>query len=173
MRVSCRLTLKGLLFVGLLWGAGCSDSDPKPELTVQTLHPPAKIIHAGFAPAKVSILPLTRLVSPSAPDSEPYIQAYVTLTDALGVQLIYPGTFRFELYGKIQRSAEPKGKRVTIWPDMDLTTLEENHRYWQDVFRAYEFHLDVTAPANQKYILQVTFLGVEDKRLSAQAELEL
>ena len=173
MRERCRLTLKGLLCMGLLWGVGCSETDPKPELAIQPPHSPAKVVHAGFAPAKVTILPLTRLVSPSVPDSEPYIQAYVTLTDALGAQLIYPGTFRFELHEKIQRSAEPKGKRITIWPDMDLTTLEANHQYWQDVFRAYEFHLDVAAPANQKYILQVTFLGFDGKRLSAQSELEL
>ncbi len=151
-------------FTGLAWACllslltGCSDSGPRPHLAKQPLQPPAQVVHTGFAPAKVLILPLTRLTRSSGPDAESYIRAYVTLADEFGAQLKHPGTFRFELYEKILRSADPKGKRKLIWPDLDLTQAEQNNRYWQDFLRAYEFHLDFVPASNQKYILQATFL---------------
>ena len=171
MRLSCYSKLTGMLAVGLLWVTGCTDSGPRPELASQP-QSLTKIAHSGFAPSTVSILPLTRLVTPVSPDADSYIRAYVTLEDQFGDQLKYPGTFRFELYEKVLRSAEPKGKRKTIWPDLDLTRPEPNHRYWQRWLWAYEFHLDFVPDSNQKYILQVTFLEPEGKRLYGQATLE-
>jgi hypothetical protein len=172
MRLSYHPKFAGILWVGLLTLSGCSNSSPRPELTAQAPQSPTKIVHSGFSPSKVSILPLTRLVSPSGPDADSYIQAYVTLADEFGAQLKYPGSFRFELYEKILRSAEPKGQRIEIWPDVDLTRPEQNSQYWQDFLRAYEFHLDFVPDSNQKYILQVTFREIDGKRLSGQASLE-
>jgi len=172
MSLSCQSKFRGILWVGLLSMLGCSTSSPRPELAAQPSQPPTRVVHSGFTPSKVSILPLTGLVSASASNTVSYIRAYVTLADGFGDQLKYPGTFRFELYEKILRSAEPKGKRQLIWPDLDLTKPEQNNRYWQYWLRAYEFHLDFVPDSSQKYILQATFLGVEGKRLSAQASLE-
>lgn len=173
MRPSCHSKSKAVLFIGLLCVAGCSNSSPRPELASQPAQSSMRITYAGFTPAKVSILPLTRLVSSSTQSTESYIQAYVTLADEFGAQLKYPGTFRFELYEKVQRSAEPKGQRKKIWPDLDLRGSKQNNKYWQDFLRAYEFHLEFAPDSSQKYILQVTFLGSEGKRLSEQISLTI
>ena len=69
-----------------------------------------------------------------------------------------PGTLRFELYEHVQRSAEPKGQRIAIWTDIDLTDATENNRYWQDFLRAYEFTLRTDASRNKTYVLEATFL---------------
>ena len=173
MSLSCHSKFTGILLAGLLCAAGCSNSGPRPELAAQPSQFPMKITYAGFTAAKVSILPLTRFVRSSSPDTESYIQAYVTLADEFGAQLKYPGTFRFELYEKVLRTAKPKGPRIEIWPDLDLRGSKQNDQYWLDHFRAYEFHLDFVPDSNQKYILQVTFLGSEGKRLSEQITLEI
>ena len=138
----------------------------------ETADSPARGVHSGSTPSKVLILPSTRLVSSSAPDTENFIQAYVTLADESGAHLKHPGTFRFELYEKRPGSTEPRGKRTNIWPDLDLAKPEQNNRYWQDSLRAYEFRLDFVPESSQMYILQATFLGVDGKRLSVQAPLE-
>ena len=97
MKLCRRVTLKGGLWMGLLGLAGCSSKTPRPELAVHPPQRPDKIVCSGFAAEQVSILPLTRLVNPSAPDADAYIQAYVTLADEFGVLLKFPGTFRFEI----------------------------------------------------------------------------
>jgi len=83
-----------------------------------------------------------------------------------------PGVFRFELYERVVRSAEPKGRRIVIWPDIDLTGAAENNEYWRDFLRAYEFNLPFEAQIKQCYILQVTYLSPSGKRLSAELSLE-
>jgi beta-lactamase regulating signal transducer with metallopeptidase domain len=132
---------------------------------------PAGVLPSGSTPSKLLILPHTRLVSSSAPDTESYIQAYVTLADESGARFKYPGTFRFELYEKRPGAAAPRGKRTNIWPDLDLTKAEQNNLYWQDFLRTYEFRLDFVPASNQKYFLQATFLGMDGKRLSATLEI--
>jgi hypothetical protein len=173
MSLSCHSVFTCILLTGLLCVSGCSNSVPRPELAAQPSQSSLKVAYAGFTPAKVSLLPLTRLVNSSTPDTESYIQAYVTLADEFGAQLKYPGTLRFELYEKLLRSAKPKGPRKKIWPDLDLRGPKQNDQYWQDFLRAYEFHLDFMPDSNLKYILEVTFLGSEGKRLSDQLTLEI
>jgi hypothetical protein len=128
-------------------------------------------IHIGYAPAKVDILPLTEFVSDSEEVKASGIKVYVSLLDAFDNQMKSPAVFRFELYKKVQRSAEPKGQRITIWPDIDLTEPGENNAYWRDFLRAYEFILDFEAAGKPSYILQVTCLCPDGKRLSAEFAL--
>jgi hypothetical protein len=75
------------------------------------------------------------------------------------------------LYEKVPRSAEPKGKRITKWPDIDLTDIVENNVYWRDFLRAYEFTLPVELDARQNHILQATCLCPNGKRLSTEFTL--
>ena len=75
----------------------------------------------------------------------------VSLLDPFDCQIKSPGVFRFELYEYVQRSAEPKGQRVIIWPDIDLTECSENNNHWRDFLRAYEFNLDFGPQRNQCY----------------------
>jgi len=129
-------------------------------------------IYARYAPVKVDIMPLTELVIGDNDDEESKINVYVSLLDSFGHQAKSPGTFRFELYQKLQRSAEPKGKRIIIWPDIDLTEPVKNNNHWRDFLRTYEFNLDLEPQSNHSYILQVTCLCPNGRRLSAQFDLK-
>jgi hypothetical protein len=95
----------------------------------------------------------------------------VGLLDGFDCQVKSPVVFRFELYKKVERSAEPKGKRITIWEDIDLTEPGKNNEYWRDFLRAYEFILDFEPIGKPSYILQVTCLCPDGKRLSAEFAL--
>lgn len=81
-----------------------------------------------------------------------------------------PGIFRFELYEHVQCSTEPKGQRLAVWPDIDLTDAAQNNNYWRDFLRAYEFKLDFE-PQTKSHTLQGTFLSPTGKRLSAEFAL--
>ena len=124
-----------------------------------------------YGPVKVDIMPLTEFAG--AGDGEkPKIKVYVSLLDAFDCQIKTPAVFRFELYQKVPRSAEPKGRRIFIWPDIDLTKPSENNDYWQDFLRAYQFDLDFEPRRNRSYILQVTSMCPSGKRLSADFDLK-
>jgi hypothetical protein len=95
------------------------------------------------------------------------------LLDSFGSQIKSPGIFRFELYQRALRSAKPKGKRVEIWEDIDLTEPAINHEYWRGFLMAYEFDLPFELDVNQSYILQVTCLCPNGRRLSDEFALKL
>ncbi len=137
--------------------------------------PPAQIdkaadthSHSSYAPAKVDIMPLTEFIPASETEGSPKLRVYVSLLDSFNCQMKSPGVFRFELYEKVLRSAEPKGRRIAIWPDIDLTDAAKNNHYWRDFLRAYKFNLDFEPRANQNYILQATFLTPAGRRLLAE-----
>jgi len=121
-----------------------------------------------FAPMKVSILPLTDLLSPAGSNQATKVNVFVALLDAFGSQMKAPGFLRFELYEYVPRSAQPKGPRLAIWPDIDLTGPVDNNRYWQDFLRAYEFELDIQASRDKPYILEVTWRTPDPRRLVSQ-----
>lgn len=129
-------------------------------------------IYASYAPTKLDIIPLTELVSVGEGNQASQINLYVGLLDSFGSQIKSPGVFRFELYGYVQRSADPKGNRLVIWPDMDLTDPAKNNEHWRDFLRTYEFNLDFEADRNQTYVLHVTFLCPAGKRLSSDVVLK-
>ena len=128
--------------------------------------------YTPYAPGKIDILPLTEFGSTDETERASKIKVYVSLLDPFNCQMKAPGVFRFELYEYAQRSAEPKGRRIVIWPDIDLTDAVENNNYWRDFLRAYEFNLDFEPQGHQNYILQVTFLCPSGKRLSAELALK-
>jgi hypothetical protein len=126
--------------------------------------------YTRYAPSKIDIMPLTEFVRlGGAQQSE--IHIYVSLLDSFGSQIKSPGIFRFELYEHVPRSAEPKGKRAVIWPDVDLIDPIINNDYWRDFLRAYEFSLPCELAGNRDYILQITCLCPNGKRLSTEFTL--
>jgi len=129
------------------------------------------LLHTSYLPAKIDILPLTEFTYPDAVSGISGIKVYVSLLDVFDCQIKAPAVFRFELYEYVQRSAEPKGKRIAIWPDMDLTEPAVNNRYWRDFLRIYEFTLELEPTQNQSCILQVTSLCPTGKRLSDELAL--
>lgn len=128
-------------------------------------------VYSNYAPVKIDILPLTEFVNVADEDGGE-INLYVSFLDSFGAQVKSPGVFRFELYYKVRHAIEPKGKRAVIWPDIDLTGRGENNSYWRDFLRAYEFNLDFRPEEDKSYVLQVTCMCPNGKRLSAEVELK-
>lgn len=120
-----------------------------------------------FAPAKIKITGLTEFVDDSA------LKIYLDLIDRFGSRIKAPAIFRFELYEYVKRSAEPKGKRIFLWPDVDLTNAKANNRYWRDFLRAYEFSMkiDFDIENGQTYILQALCRTSSGNRLTATKQL--
>ena len=129
------------------------------------------VVPTGFAPAKVCILPLTELPGSTGSSQAVVLDAYISLLDAFGAQIKAPGVLRFELYQYVRRSAQPKGQRLAIWPDIDLTHPAMNNRYWRDFLRAYEFKLDAPAGLNETYVFEVTCMCPDGRRLTAEFPL--
>ena len=126
-------------------------------------------VYSSYEPAGVDILPMTEFCVIAQSDEQQAvtgIRACVHLRDSFGSDVKKPGTFRFELFTRVLRSADSKGKRVKFWPDVELVSAEENNSYWRDFLRAYEFDLKFEPGDNQEYVLQVTFISASGKRLS-------
>ena len=168
--VLCRLSSVVCLLAMLLANAGwalVTRLTAEPHNDVKELS-----VYSRFAPAKINIMPLTEFIR-IGDTQQPNINLYVSLLDSFGSQIKSPIVFRFELYQRVLRSAEPKGRRVVIWPDIDLTEPAANNEYWQDFLRAYEFDLPFEPDASQSYILQVTCLCPNGRRISAEFALKL
>jgi hypothetical protein len=180
--------LQVFFLLSLLTYTGCEPAkvDTKPSTHVNKASYAQD--YSGYTPAKVDIMPLTEFVlaSPARGSSggerarpEPVervesakLRIYVSLLDSFDCQMKSPGVFRFELYERVLLSAEPKGKRIILWPDIDLTDAVKNNRYWKNFLRAYEFNLDFEPKAQQDYILQATFLSPAGRRLSDEFNLK-
>ena len=130
-------------------------------------------IYADYGPAEVYIMPLTEFTGDADGGDRSVISVYVSVLDTFDCQVRWPGVFRFELYEYLQRSANPKGRRIFIWPDIDLTESGENNSHWRDFLRAYEFSLDYADKDAQGYVLQVTYHCPASKRLSAEFSLKV
>jgi len=77
------------------------------------------------------------------------------------------------LYEYAVRSPSPLGKRLEIWPDIDLTDPGKNNDQWRDYLRAYEFNFEVNSRLEfgRVYTIEVTCLSPIGKRMSAQYKL--
>lgn len=169
---------------------GCGPSEPTGPATVPAAEPieseqktveepdeaaapaPSVVLPQGFSATQIEILPLTELMGQTDGGQGTQLNVYVSLLDAYREKIKAPGTFRFELYEYVQRSAEPKGQRIAIWPDVDLNSPAENQKYWRDFLRAYEFSLGTEASGSKTYILEVTCLCPSGKRLSTEWPLK-
>jgi hypothetical protein len=159
-----------LLFIFLLAAAGCGQLTGRTSKTDNDLNNIST--YSRFSPDRINIMPLTEFINTDN-IRQISIKSYVSLLDSFGSQIKSPGIFRFELYQRALRSAEPKGKRVVIWQDIDLTEPTLNHEYWRDYLRAYEFDLPFELDVNPSYILQVTCLCPNGRRLSVEFALKL
>jgi len=152
--------------------AGCNQPQNAEDTPSEAGEGSDASVYTRYAPAKIHILPLTDMGgSGDAPDRSE-IHVYVSLLDAFNCQTKAPGTFRFELYEHVQPSAEPKGKRLVIWPDFELIAPAENNQYWHDFLRTYWFDLDFEPQGDDAYVLQATFLTLRGRRLSDEIILK-
>jgi hypothetical protein len=173
MKAAAVVLLNILLFIFLVADAGCGQLPGRMGRTSKAENDRNKLsAYSRFAPDRINIMPLTEFINTDN-NRQISIKPYVSLIDSFGSQIISPGIFRFELYQRALRSSEPKGKRVVIWQDIDLTEPALNHEYWRDFLRAYEFDLPFEMDVNQSYILQVTCLCPNGRRLSDEFALKL
>lgn len=146
---------------------GCADSINKETK-------PARVDLCGiwqneFAPKSVDIIGLSGI---SKNGEKAVLKAYVVLLDQAGSSVKSPVTMRVELYERSGRSPVPKGKRLKLWPDIDLTSAGENNQYWRDYLRAYEFSFDVGVLAHDKsYLVEVTAELAGARRTTAIKEI--
>lgn len=155
----------------VLFNAGCQSWSSSSGPTTNTnngLNRAASCTH--FAPDRIDILPLTEYV-PADQAHRPHINLYVSLLDPFGSHIKSPGVFRFELYEHVPRSAKPKGRRLEWWPDVDLTDLAINDRYWRDFLHAYEFPLPLAQTDAKSRILQVTYICPTGKLITCEFTL--
>ncbi len=123
--------------------------------------------YAQYTPVKIEIIPLTEFIYVGEEgDDTMQLRVYLSVLDDFNSQIKSPAVFRFELYERIPRRAEPKGRRIIIWPDFDLNYPSENNKYWRDFLRAYEFNFDFHPEQGTDYILQATCICPNGKRLS-------
>jgi hypothetical protein len=115
--------------LSLLVIAGCQVSEKVPEKYTGSF-PKASI----FVPQKISFNQLTEFSKPWQ------ITAYIDISDQFNSRLKAPGVWRFELYSKVPRAADPAGGRIKIWTDLDLTDAKENNTLWQDYLRCYKLN---------------------------------
>jgi hypothetical protein len=149
----------------LVFYAGCSTTPPGADRSPSLFRDSTPC--ANFGPARIDILPITSIVPASASDSDAVINAYICLVDAFDTQIKSPVVFRFELFQYLKRSADPKGKRLIVWPDIDLTDPALNNNAWQDFLRAYLFTLPLQKSSADNCILHVTVICPSGKRLTA------
>jgi hypothetical protein len=125
-----RIISQVLLIILLSINIGCEQPTGSNQTNDTTNNDIEKLsFYALYAPSKIDIMPLTEFVS-TGDAQKPKIVVYVSLLDQFGSQIKSPGMFRFELYEHVPRSAEPKGKRAIIWPDIDLNDPATNNDYW-------------------------------------------
>jgi hypothetical protein len=164
---------KIVVFIVILSCGGCEKPvSPEKKIVQPDSESQKNLVYSRYSPVKADILPLTGVVKT---DNEEKLQLnlYISLLDAFGTQLKSPCIFRLEMYQKVQRSAEVKGVRLVIWPDMNLVEPEENNKYWRNYLRAYEFSLPLDKQTGQSFIVEVTCLCPNDKRLTADFTLDL
>jgi hypothetical protein len=169
------IKISGMVFfaIVLLLYAGCSGPPSEPRQLNLPFMQSDTALYARYAPARIDILPITA-INPSPTSAKDYtISVYICLVDSFGSQIKFPATFRFELFRQVQHSNEPKGKRILIWPEMNLTDPVSNNNQWQDFLRAYMFTLPLEKPAYETTILHVTCISPSGKRLTADFPVRL
>ncbi|MGB7582062.1 MAG: hypothetical protein WBL85_06410 [Sedimentisphaerales bacterium] len=156
---------KPFFVLAIAFYAGCSTQPPGADSSPALFHDSTPCSH--FGPARIDVLPITSIAPASAAGRDATINAYVCLIDTFDSQIKAPVIFRFELFQRLQRSADPKGKRLIVWPDIDLTDPAVNSNLWQDFLRAYLFSLPLQKTSAENCILHVTVICPSGKRLSA------
>lgn len=129
---------------------------------------------SAYAASKIRIVGLSEITDALDDERTSRVKVYVDLLDSFGNRIKSPGVFRFELYEFMPRSSEPKGKRIFIREDIDLTDATRNNSYWRDFLRTYQFDLDLNfkVKANATLMLEVTFTTPTGKRLRGLFQLE-
>ena len=152
----------GAAFLCLIFAVGCEEKRIKPVEVVSSCD------ISGYGAESVHIVGLTELVEDSENTGQHSLKVFVDVLDCIDSRIKSPGFFRFELYEYIPRSSQSKGKRLYFWPDVDLTEVTVNNDHWREHLRAYEFELsmDFELPAQDRFVLEVTFTTPAGRRFN-------
>ena len=147
---------------------GCEPQPVKPLNTEQCI---SRI--EAYGPATIEIVGLSELKAAAGGQGAANLKIFVKELDSFGSAIKAPFVFRVEMYEYAIRSPSPLGKRLEIWPDIDLTNSCKNNDQWRDYLRAYEFNFDVSSRIEfgRVYIIEATCLSPLGKRMSAQYKL--
>lgn len=76
--------------------------------------------------------------------------------------------FRFELYEFMPLAANPRGKRLMLWPQIEPGLSRADNPNWRRHLEAYEFILPIEPkPAVKVFLAEVTAMGKDGLRRSA------
>jgi hypothetical protein len=167
LRIAGHIIIVSLI---LFFSTGC---EPESSTSLGSSTSPRDVLSV-YAASKVRIIGLTEITPVPTNQWTSNLKVYVDLLDNFACRVKSPGTFRFELYEFVPRSSRPKGKRIFIWPDIDLTEATNNNSHWRDFLRAYQFDLDLNfrPKPDETFILEVTFTTPAGKRLSDLFQLK-
>jgi hypothetical protein len=127
-----------------------------------------------YVAANIHIMGLTEIVPGQRTGEEAILKVYIDLMDSFDCRMKSPGVFRLELYEFVPRSSDPRGRRLFIQPDLDLTDPVDNDKYWQDHLRTYRFNLplDFVPLPGSAFIIEATFIPPGGKRLNDKFHLK-
>ena len=169
MNAASLAPLKIVTLTTVLLGLGCRMNPViRPESGIQGEDQTHLL--SGYAPVQIKILGPTRVFQD--PQGIHRIEIFVSILDVAGSSIKYPGTYRFELYRRLKRSADPRGKRILILPDISLIASNDNNQYWDDFIRCYVFQRECDHP-NEDLILQATFILPNGDRMTDQYTIEI
>ncbi len=152
--------------------AGCELGGP--ATVRRSFKPGVSDLCGAYSAMKAQIIGLTAFLPGQYGSNGAEIEVYMNLMDSFGSRIKAAGVFRFELYEYVPRSSDPKGKRVYLWADVDLTNAAANNLHWLDFVRGYQFFLPMNkAPKSPgTYVLEVTCVTPTGKRLTDTFQLE-
>jgi hypothetical protein len=154
----------------LIFLSGCDVQFPASDL------PGEKAVHntRSYIAENIRIMGLTEIVTGQGTGEAAILKVYIDLMDSFERRMKSPGVFRLELYEFVQRSSDPRGSRLFIEPDIDLTDPVVNDKYWQDHLRTYHFNLplDFVPTPGSAFIIEATFIRPGGKRLNDKFHLK-
>jgi hypothetical protein len=123
-----------------------------------------------YGPVTVSIVGLSELSPVPGAAGSGRLKLFVRPLDTFGSAVKWPCIFRIEMYDYVERAPSPMGRRIEIWPDVNLIDPCKNNAQWRDYLRAYEFNFDVSPKlaSGRVYIVEVTCQSPSGKRMTAQ-----
>jgi hypothetical protein len=137
--------------------------------------PKGPVLDSAKTPGPVQELRISALTEfvyiPNHP--QVHLKVMTELLDASEQPVRQPCSWRFELYDFIPRSSEPRGFRLMIWPDQDLTVSGEEAAHWKEFLTGYEFYLplDHELKPGKKYVLEATAM-TEQRRYNDLYEIK-
>ncbi|MHC4696206.1 MAG: hypothetical protein ACYTFA_05645 [Planctomycetota bacterium] len=131
---------------------------------------------ALLMPGKIEIVaPFTRVKSFDDDTTPDGIELLLQAVNSLDDPGIIVGSVHVDLLEYVPASSDPKGQRLEYW-DVDLSTKQQQRRYWNQATQMYEFRLEVDPsliPAQERFVLQVRYTSPLDEHLTDECIIDI